>query len=157
MEDGVHTVFLSTKGANAGEVSPELVRFLEFVAAPLSESGEDFKDEYVRKLQASIEEVKASREMGARYMTFEEYVKEEREDAREEGRIAGREEGRSEGELLLKIIQVRKKLQKGKSLEEMAENLEEEAAVLRPIYDCILQNPDKNDQYILEQCREAAE
>lgn len=56
-------------------------------------------------------------------MTFEEYIKEEREEAREEGR----EEGRSEGEL------------------------EEEVDVLRPIYDCIAQNPDKDDKYILEQ------
>ena len=38
---------------------------------------------------SSIKEVKASREMGARYMTFEEYVKEEREEARAEGRAEG--------------------------------------------------------------------
>ena len=136
MEDGSHTVFLSTKGTNKEEVSPELVRFLEFVAAPLSESEEDFEDEYIRKLQASIEEVKASREMGARYMTFEEYIKEEREEAREEG------------ELLLKIALIRKKLQRGKSLPETARELEEEVDVLRPIYDCIAQNPDKDDKYI---------
>ena len=139
MEDGSHTVFLSTKGTNKEEVSPELVRFLEFVAAPLSESEEDFEDEYIRKLQASIEEVKASREMGARYMTFEEYIKEEREEAREEG------------ELLLKIALIRKKLQRGKSLAETAQELEEEVDELRPIYDCIAQNPDKDDKYILEQ------
>ena len=145
MEDGSHTVFLSTKGTNKEEVSPELVRFLEFVAAPLSESEEDFEDEYIRKLQASIEEVKASREMGARYMTFEEYIKEEREEAREEGR--------GEGELLLKIALIRKKIQRGKSLAETARELEEEVDVLRPIYDCILQNPDKDDRYILEQCQ----
>ena len=163
MEDGSHTVFLSTKGTNKEEVSPELVRFLEFVAAPLSESEEDFEDEYIRKLQASIEEVKASREMGARYMTFEEYIKEEREEAREEGRAEGREEGRvegreegreegrGEGELLLKIALIRKKLQRRKSLAETARELEEEVDVLRSIYDCILQNPDKDDKYILEQ------
>ena len=147
MEDGSHTVFLSTKGTNKEEVSPELVRFLEFVAAPLSESEEDFEDEYIRKLQASIEEVKASREMGARYMTFEEYIKEEREEAREEGR----EEGRSEGELLKTIFLIRKKLQRGKNLSETARELEEEVDVLRTIYDCIAQNPDKDDKYILEQ------
>ena len=84
-------------------------------------------------------------------MTFEEYIKEEREEAREEGRAEGREEGRSEGELLLKIAQTRKKLQRGKSLAETARELEEEVDVLRPIYDCIAQNPDKDDKYILEQ------
>lgn len=34
MEDGAHTIFLSTKGENKDEVSPELVRFLEFVGKP---------------------------------------------------------------------------------------------------------------------------
>ena len=72
-------------------------------------------------------------------MTFEEYIKEEREEAREEG------------ELLLKIALIRKKLQRGKSLPETARELEEEVDVLRPIYDCIAQNPDKDDKYILEQ------
>ena len=80
-------------------------------------------------------------------MTFEEYIKEEREEAREEGR----EEGRCEGELSLKIAQTRKKLQRGKSLSETARELEEEVDVLRSIYDCIAQNPDKDDKYILEQ------
>ena len=40
--------------------------------------------------------------MGARYMTFEEYLKEEREEAREEGR--------QEGERNKLINQVKKKL-----------------------------------------------
>ena len=92
-------------------------------------------------------------------MTFEEYIKEEREEAREEGREEGRaegreegrEEGRGEGELLLKIALIRKKLQRGKSLQETARELEEEVDVLRSIYDCIAQNPDKDDKYILEQ------
>ncbi len=84
-------------------------------------------------------------EKRARYMTFEEYIKEEREEAREEGR--------GEGELLLKIALIRKKIQRGKSLAETARELEEEVDVLRPIYDCILQNPDKDDRYILEQCQ----
>ena len=90
-------------------------------------------------------------------MTFEEYIKEEREEAREEGReegrAEGREEGRGEGVLLLKIALIRKKLQRRKSLAETARELEEEVDVLRSIYDCILQNPDKDDRYILEQCQ----
>ena len=37
----------------------------------------------------TVKEVKESREMGARYMTFEELLK----DEREEGRLEGREDG----------------------------------------------------------------
>ena len=36
-------------------------------------------------------------------------------------------------------------------MSETAQELEEEVDVLRPIYDCIAQNPDKDDKYILEQ------
>ena len=131
MEDGTHTIFLSTKGTNTEEVPPELVRFLEFVGTPLQDSDKDFHDDFIRKLQESIREVKASREMGARYMTFEEYLKEEREEAREEGR----QEGRQEGERNKLINQVKKKLAKGKSVEEIADALEETVETVQDIID----------------------
>ena len=82
MEDGAHTIFLSTKGSNRDEVPVELVRFLEFVGAPIQDSNKDYKDDFIRKLQDSVNEVKASREMGARYMTFEQLLKDEREEER---------------------------------------------------------------------------
>ena len=43
---------------------------------------------------------------------------------REEGQMDGRNEGRSEGEALKLISLIQKKCQKGKSLEETAEDLE---------------------------------
>ena len=123
MEDGAHTIFLSTKGTNANEVPPELVRFLEFVGTPLQYSDKDFNDDFIRKLQESVREVKASREMGARYMTFEEYLKEEREEAREEG-------ARNK---LIELVQ--KKLAKGQSIEAIADALEETVESIRAIAD----------------------
>ena len=123
MEDGAHTIFLSTKGKNINEVPPELVRFLEFVGTPLQDCNKDFNDDFIRKLQDSIREVKASREMGARYMTFEEYLKEEREEAREEG---------ARNKL---ISQVKKKYAKGQSVEQIAEALEETVEIVQEIID----------------------
>lgn len=123
MEDGAHTIFLSTKGTNADEVPIELVRFLEFVGTPLQDSDKDFNDDFIRRLQKSIREVKASREMGARYMTFEEYLKEEREEAKEEG-------ARN------KVIElVKKKLAKGRSVEQIADALEESIETVQTIID----------------------
>ena len=78
LDDGAHTIFLSTKGNNADEVPEELVKLLNYVGASLSDSEQEFDDEFVRKLQATVREVKASREMGARYMTFEELLNDER-------------------------------------------------------------------------------
>ena len=131
MEDGAHTIFLSTKGTNKDEVPPELVRFLEFVGTPLQDSDKNFNDDLIRKLQKSIREVKASREMGARYMTFEEYLKEEREEAREEGR----QEGRQEGERNKMKELVKKKLEKGQSVEQIADALEETVETIQEIVD----------------------
>lgn len=62
--DGTTTIFLSTKGKNNNEVSPKLVKFLKFVEADLTESVEDFEDEFIKKLQMSIQHVKVNREMG---------------------------------------------------------------------------------------------
>jgi predicted transposase/invertase (TIGR01784 family) len=86
-EDGVHTVYLSTKGKNDSEVSKQLVKFLHFVGANLTESTEDFGDSLVRRLQESITRIKASREMGERYMLFEELLKDEYSAGKKEGLV----------------------------------------------------------------------
>lgn len=71
---------------NASSVLPELVRFLKFVTANLKESEEDFDDELVNQFQNSIRDIKKSREMGERYMIFEEMLREEKQEGRLEGR-----------------------------------------------------------------------
>ena len=86
LEDGCCTIFLSTKGKNEESVPPELVRFLKFVTANLKESEEDFDDELVNQFQNSIRDIKKSREMGERYMIFEEMLREEKQEGRLEGR-----------------------------------------------------------------------
>ena len=67
-------------------VPPELVRFLKFVTANLKESEEDFGDELVNQFQNSIRDIKKSREMGERYMIFEEMLREEKQEGRLEAR-----------------------------------------------------------------------
>lgn len=84
LEDGSHTIFLSTKGENDDEVPEELVRFLKYVAADFNYSMEDFGDDYVRRLQKSITDIKRNREMEGRYMLLEEMLKDEREAGRKE-------------------------------------------------------------------------
>ena len=99
LDDGCHTIFLSTRGKNDGDVSPELVRFLKFVTADLEESERDFEDGLVRRFQETIREIKADREMGGRYMIFEEMLREEKQEGRLEGRLEGIQEGIQEGKL----------------------------------------------------------
>ena len=121
MGDGAHTIFLSTKGTNDEEVPEELVKLLKFVGAQPSESEKDFEDAFVKRLQNSIREVKASREMGARHMIFQEMLQEQRA------------EGRAEGDRNRLVKQIKKKLEKNMSSDAIAEALEEEGSVVEKI------------------------
>ena len=107
LDDGCHTIFLSTRGKNDGGVSPELVRFLKFVTADPEESERDFEDGLVRQFQETIREIKADREMGGRYMIFEEMLREEKQEGRLEGIQEGIQEGKLEAnkELILELLE----------------------------------------------------
>ena len=72
------------------KVPAELVRFLKFVTADLEESEEDFQDKLVKRFQETIHNIKADREMGERYMIFEEMLREEKQEGRQEGLLEGR-------------------------------------------------------------------
>ncbi len=78
-----------------------------------TEDVHDSDDEFVRKLKETVKKVKADREMGARYMTLEDLLKEERQ------------EGRAEGEIFKLVEQIKKKWEKQQSIEQIAEALEE--------------------------------
>lgn len=84
-EDGEYTIFVSTKGTNESEVRQELVSFLQYVGASLEQSEADYEDDLVKRLQNSVKEIKVNREMGARYMLFEEMMKDEYKAGMEKG------------------------------------------------------------------------
>lgn len=86
LEDGCETIFLNTKGRNPEDVSPELVKFLEYVGADLNGSTEDFEDEFIEQLQESVSDIKKSRRMEERYMLTELLMQDERRAGRAEGR-----------------------------------------------------------------------
>lgn len=78
-------MFLSTKGQNYEEVSVGLVKFLEYVKADLQESQNDFGDEYVARLQSSVQHIKSSRKMEEVFMIWKEMLQDERAEGRAEG------------------------------------------------------------------------
>ena len=92
LEDGSCTIFLNTQGRNETEVPEGLVRFLKFVTADLEESEDDFQDELVRQFQETIRRIKTDRQMGERYMIFEEMLKEEKQEGKQEGRLEAKKE-----------------------------------------------------------------
>ena len=128
LDDGSYTIFLSTKGENEEEVPVELVRFLKFATADLEESEEDFQDELVKQFQETIHNIKTDREMGERYMIFEEMLREEKQEGRLEGRQEGRIEGRIEAtrEAILELLE---------DLGEISEKLQDRIAGLETLED----------------------
>lgn len=90
LNDGSISIFLSTKGKNVDEVSDAMVNFLTYVGSDLSDSEKDFGDDFVRRLQETVANIKASREMESKYMTLQEMLRDERREGREEGRAEGR-------------------------------------------------------------------
>ena len=92
-------------------------------------------------------------------MILTEYdEQEERDYQRAEGRAEGRElglvEGRAEGrelgrvENMLSMIQ--KKYAKGKSQAQIADELDEDVEVIRPLYDLVKKYPDKTAEELSE-------
>ena len=91
--DGSHTLLLSTCGENEDEVPEPLVDFLRYVKGVLT----NFGDPFVRRLEDSVRQVRASREMEERFMVLQEMMKQERREGREEGIAIGKIQGRAEG------------------------------------------------------------
>ncbi len=127
MDDGSYALFLSTKGTNRDEVPDKLAEFLVFVGKPLEESEKRTGSAFVGQLQDTVRRIKADREMGARYMTFQQFIKDERKEAMEIGR--------AEGETTKLVGQIQKKLAKGQSVEQIAEDLVEELATIQKLID----------------------
>ena len=106
LQEGCKSIFLSTRGENDREVPGELVSFLNFVKADLSESETDFEDDFVEKLQNTIRRIKSNREMEKRFMIFEEMLRDERAEGKAEGIAEGKAEGKTEAvlEMLLELM-----------------------------------------------------
>ena len=60
-----------------------------------------------------------------------------RKEGREEGREEGRKEGREEGLLMLQIETIKKKVQKGIDLPEIAEAMEMDVDAIRPVWEAV--------------------
>lgn len=84
--DGHQSIFLSTVGQNAEEVPEPLVKFLNYVHADLEHSTENFEDEFVESLQASVHRIKENRELEERFMILHEMMREERAEGKAEGK-----------------------------------------------------------------------
>lgn len=152
--DGAIRVFINTKGKNREEFSEEFLDFIEYVTDSSAEIADRTKSGKIKLIHRQVQKIKESEKMGVKYMQRWEELAEARDEGLAEGRSAGLAEGhsaglaegRSEGGERKLISLICKKLCKGKSVEEIAEDLEEDiegiqkicetAKEFAPDYDC---------------------
>ena len=125
LEDQAVRIFLNTRGKNDREVSEELVSFLHYIENTTDVMAENSGSERIKRIHNRVRKVKVSEEVGVKYMQ----AWEEKYYEREEGRIEGREEG---AKAKLQEL-IRKKLVKGKSVEKIADELEESIETIEKI------------------------
>lgn len=144
--DGAIRVFINTRGKNREDFSEEFLDFMEYVTDSSVEIADRTKSGKIKLIHRQVQKIKESEKMGVKYMQRWEELAEARDEGLAEGRSAGLAEGRSEGGERKLISLICKKLCKGKSVEEIAEDLEEDiegiqkicetAKKFAPDYDC---------------------
>lgn len=145
MNDGAVRIFLNTHGENDDEVPKELAEFLHYMEDSVDNS-EEITSPRVKQLAKQVDDIKSSQEVGVKYMRmWEELVEAKKE---------GREEGKKEGRILSKIEQVRKTLKEGCELSQLAHFLNEKPDNIELIKNSISENPEMDDEEILEVIKE---
>ena len=97
------------------------------------EAAEHAGSERIRRIHDRVRKVRNSEEVGVKYMQAWEEKYYEKEEARKEGMQEGFQEGLQKGlQKGLKDL-VKKKLERGKSVEEIADALEENEDVIRAL------------------------
>ncbi len=134
LNDGAVRVFINTKGNNKEEFSQEFLDFMNYVTETTDEAARATKSERIKQIHSRVRQVRLSEKMGVKYMQRWEEV------------VYARQDGMTEGEEKLLIKLVCRKLKKNKSVQSIADELEEDLEKVRkiceaasghaPEYDC---------------------
>ena len=127
LPDELHTVILNTRGTNETEVESSLVDFLKFVENSSQKPENNPEDRRIRRIYEKVSVLKGRIELEAEYMKMEDRDRMIHRDGEEMG----------ERNKLCSIIV--KKLNKGKSIEEIADAVEEEVSVVEEIISELIQ------------------
>ncbi len=126
LQDGATKVFINTFGTNRQDFSQEFLDFMEYINDTRDVVAARSKSARVKLIHSKVEKIRHSEKCGVKYMQRWEEIAYARKDGYEEGHNEGRSEGRNEGALREIIAAACKKLAKGKSVEQIADELEQE-------------------------------
>ena len=119
-------------------VDTELIELLHYMEQTTGQAASHSTSQRIKELHGLVSQLKASEEIGVKYM--QEW----------EEKIYLQQEARAAGESVKLIRQVRKKAAKGIPAKECADMLEEEVYLIEKIYDMVKANPDWDEVRIYE-------
>lgn len=138
-DDGNMTIYLYTKG-KAGNDRKALHDMLKYMERSRKENA---VNEPLKEIQKLVEEIRQDEEIGVNYMKWwerEAYFRKE-----------GLREGKIEGKTLQLIEQICKKLQKNKTVSQIAEELESDEAEIKRIIEAAKElAPEYDPEAILD-------
>ena len=136
MEDGAIRIFLNSHGKNPEEVSPELIELLKYMESTDAVLAENSANEKLKKIHKHVSQIKASEEMGVKYMQ------------KWEEKVLDREEGRAEGRAS-EIYIIRNQIEQvHRTPEETAELLVLEPEYIKKVAELLEEYPEETDVQI---------
>ena len=136
MEDGAIRIFLNSHGKNSEEVSPELIEFLEYMESTDAALAENSANEKLKKIHKHVSQIKASEEMGVKYMQ------------KWEEKVLDIEKGREEGRIRTEISVARFQFENKKSVEETAKILKLSVNDIKKMEELFRMHPEETDVQI---------
>ena len=118
-----------------------LVDFLHYIERSSEDNVPEDCDERLKHLHRKLEEIKANEQMGVTYMKMEERDRLIREE--------GEQKGAARGEAKI-VAMIRRKLEKNKSVIEIAEELELEADYVEKVTALLQEDPGRTDEQAAE-------
>ena len=134
MEDGAIRIFLNSHGKNPEEISPELIELLKYMESTDAVLAENSANEKLKKIHKHVSQIKASEEMGVKYMQ------------KWEEKVIDREEGKAEGRVEAEIYIIRNQIRQfQRTPEETAELLALQPEYIRKVAKLLKRYPEETD------------
>lgn len=106
IEDGAVRVFINTKGTNREDFTQEFLDFMEYLTDTSDARAAATESNLIKKLHREVQKIRASEEMGVKYMQKWEERVYDRMDGKEEGLVEGEAKGKSNiNQLIQALIQ----------------------------------------------------
>ena len=151
LEDGATRIFLNTRGTNRNEVSEELIQFLEYMEqSTLNVAIPDTNGNLI-KIHNYVRQVKASEEIGVKFMQRWEEEAMWKREGREAGLAEGLAEGLNKGQTINQISIIRfQLLSKQMTPVQISDILGLSLAFVQQICDLLTTHPQEPDEKLAD-------